>query len=347
MPFVPYTQQSRTSTRAHEEFDESFRGALAIAEPESLWAAQHGFVISSEGMLKATFPIPLDAAGYREFKGEAKYRSLYMRSISVFNDKTWQDGVEELAKIVESNEFIGWGEQPSKMATEWTRLPNTLVAQLLESNPNLELYRDPDTGTLTSKALFADDHPCNILLSGAGAFDNNRTTTVADILNGQFLSDLKTYARSIKGPNGKPMGFRGDGALILCNGSREQLLDEALKQDTLIRAVKNDATIVPPGTPGTAMVSAVTQRNRHLGTVGYQVCDELTSSSDNVLYVLLSGGPADNYPWLVMQQSSPEVITQDKDSAKYKESHKISYSAHGDCKAAALLPHRIVKYTIS
>jgi hypothetical protein len=344
MPFVPYTSGSRTAIRALEEFDNSFQSALSIAEPDSLWAAQHGLVLSTDA-LKTTFPIPLDAAGYKEFKGEIKYRSLYMRAISVFNDKTWQDGVEELASIVELPDFIGWNDQPSKMATEWTRLPNTLVAAVLEANPDLELYRDPDTGTLTSRTLFASDHPCNILLSGMGSFDNDRTTTQADILNGQFLNDLKAYARSIKGPNGQPMGLRGDGAVVLCNGSREQLLDEAFKQDMLIRTVSNAGVISPPGAAGTVSAAAL-QRNRHLGTVSYQVCDELTSSSDSVLYVVLAGNPA-LYPWVVMQEAAPEVIIQDKSDAKYKESLKISYSSHGQAKAAAMMPHRIVKYTIT
>lgn len=344
MPFVPYTQVPRTVARELEVFDDSFRGALAVAEPDSLWAAQFGFVLSSD-VLKATFPIPLDAAGYKEFKGEMKFRSLYERVISVFNDKTWQDGIEELADTIKSDRFLGWGEQPANMAREWTRLPNTLVAQMLESNPNLELYRDPDTLTLTSRALFADDHPCNILLSGMGTFDNNRGTTAADILNGNFFNDLKTYARSIKGPNGQPMGFRGDGATILCNGSREQLLDEATKLDTVIRTIKNDGTIVPPGTAGT-QVAAVTQQNRHKG-MAYQVLDELTSSSDNVLYVVLSGGPAENLPWVVMQDAAPRVIIQDESSHKFAQNLLVSYSADGKAKAAPLLPHRIVKYTIS
>jgi hypothetical protein len=344
MPFVPYTAGSRTATRALEQFDDSFQGALAIAEPEALWASQHGLVVSTDA-LKTTFPLPLDAVGYKEFKGEIKYRNLYHRTLTVFNDKTWQDGVEEFARVVELPDFIGWTEQPAKMAREWSRLPNTLVAALLEANPNLELYRDPDTGTLTNRALFADDHPVNVLDTTFGSFDNNRTTTQAAILDGTFFNDLKNYARSIKGPNGKPMGLRADGGVILCNGAREQLLDEALKLDTVIRTIKNDGTIVPPGTAGT-QVAAVTQANRHKGTLSYQVCDEFTSASDSVIYVLLQGNP-EAHPWVVMQQSSPEVIICDKSDAKYKESLKISYSSHGEAKAAAGVPHRIVKYTIT
>ncbi len=344
MPFVPYTSGSRTATRALEQFDEGLKGALAIADPSEMWAAQHGLVLSTDA-LKTTFPIPLYAAGYNEFKGDIKYRSLYMRAISIFNDKTWQDGVEELASIVELPDFIGWNDQPQAMAREWSRLPNTLVATVLEANPSLELYRDPDTGTLTTRALFADAHPCNVLDTAAGTFDNDRQTTQAELLNGTFFNDLKKYASTIKGPNGQYMGLSGAGATILCNPNREQLVDEATKQDQIIKAVSNAGVIAPPGSPGT-VAAAVAQRNRHLGTVSYQRCDELTTSSDDYLYVILAGNPA-LHPWVVMQEAAPEVIICDKSDAKYKTSLKISYSAHGMAKAAALMPHRIVRYQIT
>jgi hypothetical protein len=344
MPFVPYTSASRTATRALEEFDDSFRGALAVADPDSLWASQHGLVLSTDA-LKTTFPIPFDAAGYKEFKGDIKYRTLYMRALTVFNDKTWQDGVEELAAVVELPDFIGWNEAPGNMAREWSRLPNTLVAAVLEANPNLELYRDPDTQTLTARALFADDHPYNVIKSSVGSFDNDRTTTVAEILNGTFFSDLKTYANSIKGPNGQLMDVSASGGTIICNGTREELIDEALKQDTLVKAVSDAGVIAPPGSPGT-VAAAVVQRNRHMGLVSYTVARELTSSSDDYLYVVLTGNP-EQHPWVVMQEASPEVIIQDKSDAKYKTSLKISYSSHGQAKAAAMMPQRIVRYLIT
>lgn len=345
MPFVPYTAVPRTAARQLEEFDSSFKGALAIAEPESLWAAKHGLVISSNA-LKTTFPIPLDCVGYKEFKGEFKYRNLYHRVISVFNDKTWQDGVEELAAKLELPDYFGWAEQPAKMATEWTRLPNTLVAALLEANPNLELYRDPDTGTLTSRAWFADDHPFNILLSGVGSFDNNRTTTRAAIMNGQFFKEVKQYARSIKGANGQPMGLRATGGTIFCNGNNEDLLDEALKLDTVIREIQADGVVAPPGAIAGDTVAAVTQQNRHKNTMAYEVLDELTSASDDVIYVELSGNP-EAHPWVVMQESAPEVIICDESDAKYKATLKVSFSSHGTAKAAAMMPHKMVKYTIT
>lgn len=344
MPFVPYTSVSRTTARALEEFDDSFRGALAVAEPDSLWAAQLCLVLSTES-LSTTFPIPLSAAGYKEFKGDIKYRHIGERAITVFNDKTWQDGVEIEAKKIERENFLGWSDEPGNMAREWTRLPNTLVAEVLEANPNLELYRDPETKILTARALFATDHPFNLLDASVGTFDNDLATTEADILNGTFFKEIKEYARSIKGPNGKPYGLRATGGTILCNGTREELVDEALKQDTVIKALSDDGAITPPSAAGT-VVAAALQKNRHLGLMSYIVADELTDASDDYLYVFLSGNPA-AHPLVVMQESSPEVIIQDKDSALYKKHLKVSYSSHGEAKAAAMMPLKIVRVTIS
>ena len=345
MPFVPYTSVPRTAARQLEKFDSSFKGALAVAEPEELWASKLGLVLTTDA-LKTTFPIPLDCVGYKEFKGEFKYRNLYHRAISVFNDKTWQDGVEELAGKLELPDYFGWDEQPGKMAAEWTRLPNTLVATMLEANPNLELYRDPDTGTLTARALFATDHPRNILNPGLGVNDNTMDTTQAEILNGTFFKNLKKKARAIKGPNNQPMGFRATGGTILCNGEREDILDEALKSDSVIRALKNDGAIAPPATLGTAGVAAVMTNNRHKGTMGYLVADELTTASDDYLYVLLSGN-AEAHPWVVMQESAPEVIICDENDQKYKDRLLVSYSSHGEAKAAPMLPHRIIRVHIT
>jgi hypothetical protein len=141
------------------------------------------------------------------------------------------------------------------------------------------------------------------------------------------------------------MGIRATGGTIICNGTREELVDEALKQDTLIKVVSDAGEITPPAAAGT-VVAAATQRNRHLGLLSYVVADELTDASDDYLYVILSGNP-ELHPWVVMQESTPEVIICDKSDAKYKTNLKISYSSHGKAKAAAMMPHRIVRYQIT
>src|SRR5690606_30678332 len=93
------------------------------------WAAQLGFLRTTDA-LKTTFPIPLDAAGYKELKDDIRFRSLYHRSLSM-KSKEWFDGVEAKAIEVEAPDFSDWAGQPAAMAFEWERQPNLIVADLL------------------------------------------------------------------------------------------------------------------------------------------------------------------------------------------------------------------------
>lgn len=337
MPFLRYTAVSRTAARALEEFSDAMRGALAIAEPQ-LWAAQWGLVVSTDA-IKMTFPIPLDAAGYKEFKGDIKYRSVYSRALSMI-PKKWTDGVEELAEVVEAPDFIDWAGQPGKIAREWLRLPDVLAAGVLEANPLLDFYRDPDTNTAGTRHLFAGDHPNNVLI-GAGSFNNDRTTTVADILSGQFFKDASTYYAGIKGPNGQPMGLRLSGGSVLTSLNRDQLFEEALKQDSVIRAIDN------LGKPAvTGVVAVTTQKNRFQNYITHITANELTSTSDDYFYTLANGND-EAVPFVIMQGATPEEILHDKTSSKYKEHLKIGMAYVGAANVAAALPHRIARWHIT
>ena len=122
-------------------------------------------------------------------------------------------------------------------------------------------------------------------------------------------------------------------------------VDDPLRERFAKLAGKRYTFTLSDAVPG-GVVAAATQRNRHVGIMSHIQADELTTASDDYLYVILSGNPA-LYPWVVMQEASPEIIIQDKSDAKYKTSLKVSYSSHGEAKAAAMLPHKIVRVTIS
>jgi hypothetical protein len=333
---VPFLQVSRDAAQALTEFSDEFRTALQLGDFD-LWAAQHGLVRSTDA-LRTIFPIPLSAAGYHEFKGDMKYRSLYQRSLSM-KSKTWQDGVEEFARVIEAPDFIDWAGQPGEMAREWLRLPNVIVMAMLEANPLLDFYRDSDSNTASTRALFAADHPFNVLQPALGNFTNDLTTTHADIASGKFFKDISLHYRNIKGPNGKPLGLRMSGGTFLVNPSNEIEFKEALEQDMLIRAVDNAGKI-----DATANVVAAAARNNiYKGTMGYTVTDE--SSQVDWLYAIAAGKPG-LHPWVV-QQGQVEEIVQDKSDAKYKDTLKVSISEVGQVNAAAALPHRITRIHIT
>lgn len=333
---APYLQVSRDAARALEEFSDEFRSALALGDV-SPWARNHGLVRTTDA-LKTTFPIPLDAAGYKELKGDIKFRTLYHRSLSM-KSKEWYDGVEAKAIEVEAPDFADWAGQPAAMAFEWARQPNQVVADLLAlsslDGPLLDFYRDEDSGTASTKRLFASGHPYNVLQTGLGTFDNRMTTTVAKIASGAFFDEANAHFRSIKGPNGKPLGLRMGGGSVLVPPQRENVFKDYLGQDTLVRAVMN---------AGGEVVAAVTQNNLWKGTVGYDVADEFADQDH--FYAFAAGRPG-LHPWVVQVGTAPEEILHDKSSELYKRSRKIGVAYVGQLNAAAALPHGIVRVEIT
>lgn len=335
----PNLQISRDASRALEEFSDEFRSALVIASDFPLWAAQLGLVRTTSA-LKTTFPLPLSAAGYAEFKGDHKFRSLYSRSMSM-RTRVWQDGVEEFAHVIEAPDFIDWAGEPARMATEWSRLPNELVADLLAegalAGPLLSLYNDPDTGTAGSRRLFAVDHPFNVLDAAYGTFNNILQVAEADITSGAAWDAITDHFNGIMGPNGKPMGLSFSGGTCLIPSTRENLFKNALEFDTLIRGVADDGAV----NSGTR-VAAVTQNNRYKGTFGYTKAVELADQDH--FYAIAANGPV---PWVVQQEGSPIQFVWDKTSERYKATLKVAFSSVGKLNAAAAMPHRIARVEIT
>lgn len=332
----PYLQVSRDAARALEEFSEEFRGALVLGEITP-WAANLGLVRNTEA-LKTTFPLPIDAAGYKEFKGDPKYRTLYHRSMSMVS-RLWQDGVEEFIRVIEAPDFIDWAGAPANMAREWARQPNLLVADLLAESslngPLLNFYDDPDTKVAGTRRLFAADHPYNVFKEGLGTFDNRLSTTVAEIESGAFFDEANAYFRSIKGPNGKPLGLRLGGGSVLAPATRENLFKNNLEQDTLVRAVTNLA--------GTENVAATTKANLWKGTIGYTIADEL--EDQNHFYIFAAGRPG-LYPWAI-QMGSPQETIFDASSERARSTLKVSISYVGQMNAMCALPHGIARVEIT
>lgn len=332
---APYLQVSVDAKRALEVFSDEMREALALGQFMP-WAGQHG-LLDSSGALKKTFPIPVSAAGYSEFKGDIKFRSLFHRSMSM-KSKEWHDGVEVPAR--ELVDFTSWTEQPAAMAYEWMRHPNVLVMAMLEANPLLDFYRDPDSNTASARALFAHDHPANVFDSSIGTIDNDANTTVADILSGKFFDDAEEYFSTIKGPNGKFMGLSMTGGNCLVPPHRAALFKKALELDTIIRAVDTSGGVGN----ASSNIAAVTQQNQWKNTVGWTKTDESTQSS--IFYAVAAPKPG-LFPWVVLTDGSPEERVWDESSEKYKDHGKVAIAYIGNANVAACLPHRIRRYTIT
>jgi phage major head subunit gpT-like protein len=329
-----YNSVSRTVQGALTEYSDAFKSALAIAAEEvTSWATDLGMTATSNA-IKTIYPFPIFAAGYHEFKGEIKYRSLYDRQISM-RGKQWQDGVTEKAAVIEAGDFMGWGEQPAAMALEARRLPNTIVAAMLASNsfagPALEIYRNPDDSSADIvKALFASDHRYNVLDASVGTFDN---TDIHDALDDDFLTEQKEYFRGLKGPNGQPLGLRMTHLLV--PASLEEQARKLLESDILVEAVLNGSTVV--GGVGVA--------NRHKGTVTLVVADELQEGTNPYVYALALNKPGMK-PWIVQTTGAAEELVRDKESDYYKTTLKVSIAHVIDANVGAAFPQAIRRIEI-
>lgn len=350
----PYFQVSRDAARALEEFSDQFRGALALAETTD-WSDLGLSYTLANAAGTATFPLPIDAAGYKEFKGDIKYRRLYERSMS-FRTKQWSDGVQEQAAVIEGNQFNGWTDAPGNMAREWKRLPLLLLASILQGTapgtnapaayfgPNLGLYADRDSNTPSSIPLFSDSHQANVFDPAVGLFNNIRTTTHAAIADGSWADDLATYAASVLGANGKPLGITVEGSTVLTPTSLTREFKKTLQSDTLLNAITN------AGAPqGRANVVAVTQRkNIDFGQISGTEVKEFSIANgwDQIFYVVLGGNP-ELRPWVVLSDNAPEERLFDKSSEFYKDTNMVKIGYIGNANAGAAMPHRIVRYQIT
>lgn len=308
---------SRDAQRALEEFSQDFSATLVQGTGVEQWAKTYGLHKSSRA-IKTTFPIPLSAAGYKEFLGDIKYRSLYEKSLSI-TPKTYQDGVAELASIVEAPDFIGWSAEPAAVAAAADSHLNELVAALLTANPTLEI---------DGKAMFAADHPFNVVKSSVGTFDND----IAGAGTRFTIANLKTAKaafRAIKAPNGKPLGLRMTHALF--PAAQEEEVKDLLENDMLIQAIEDS--------DGDKQFGAV--GNRHKGTIKPIFSDEL--ESDDVWYPLALNKPG-MVPWIVLDEGAPEEIRSDKSSALYASSLKIGVAYILRAGGALALPQCIQRW---
>lgn len=322
---TPYNLVSRDAQLALTEFSNEFEAAMSIADPDNLWANQYGLAYTSTA-IATRFPIPLSAAGYVERKGDDRLRSLYERTLGV-KPKEWVDGVQILKSILEAPDFVGWASEPTRIAREGIRQPNTLVAELLEANPLCDLYREENEGgtVLSTLHLFeAANHLVNVVEPDLGTF-GNITTVSGGSINAALIKILKAKFRARKGPNGKPMGLRFD--TLVVPAAREEEAKDFFESDNLILAVLNGATTV----------GGVPTNNRHKGTVNVVVGDELTNADK--LYALDSRSGA--RPWIIQTSGSPEEITYDESSDFYKDTGKVAKKYVLKMGVAAALPQAI------
>ena len=280
---------SSDAQRALEDFAQDF--ALALTQPGvEQWAKENGLYRASRA-LRTTYPVPVSAAGYAEFSGDVKYREIFEKSLSL-TPKTWQDGVAELASVIEAPDFIGWTSEPAAIAAAASALLNQIIADALAANATC----------WDGEAFFADAHPFNVFDTSVGTFDNDFTGS-GTTLTAANLKLAKQRMRQIKAPNGKPLGLRL--THILLPAALEETAKDLLEQDMVIQASGSTFAAVD---------------NRHKGTVKMIISDEL--ADDSKWYGLGLNKPG-MVPWIVQDEGAPEEIRSDKTSHLYQTTLKV------------------------
>lgn len=308
----PFDQVSSDAQIALTQFTEQLALALSQGSTEQ-WARAAGAVLVSKA-LRSRMPIPVSAAGYKEFEGDLRYRSLFEKSVEIV-PKLWQDGVAEKAHVVEAPDFIGWMDEPARMSAAALSLPNEQVAALLEAGVSTVCDFD-------GEFFFDTDHPVNIFDPTSGTFSNDFTGAGTNLSSGN-LKLAKERFRKIKAPNGKPMGLRMTHLIV--PPALEETARDLLERDLIVES---------------NTIGAVD--NRHKGTVSLIVADELTD--DAAFYGLAMNKPGVK-PWgLHFLSDMPEINVLGKDSAMYERERKVGVDGVWGVGANYLLPHCIHRW---
>lgn len=324
---TPFYQVSGDAQRALEQFSLEYTDAFAAA-PADDWTTLGSRV--SSNAIKTTYPCPVSAAGYVERKGDDKLRSLFERSLTMKN-KEYVDGVAEKAMILRAPDFTGWGSEPSRIALEAKRHPCTLVAAMLEANPQLSFYQDEALGSTDfALGLFGATHPVNVFDTSLGTFDNDLTASAFDQ---DLFETLFTEFATRKGANGKPMRLKP--THVLCHASDYQTARKFLESDMMRAAFLE-------GGDGSTKNTNQISNNIWRGAVVPVLCHELTTAGTFYFLDATAGAK----PWIVQDGGAPEEIVYDTNSDLYKSQGKLGVKYVLQMGVAPALPHAIVRVVI-
>jgi len=310
MPFRNYDMVSVDAQTALTAYVAAFVDAL-VGQPKP-WAQGLGLFRSGKLPIKTKWPISLSTAGYQPQEGDSRFRTLADEFVEVVSEN-WQDGIAELARVVEAPDFFGWGEEPQNMAKAANALLNKIVATLLAGGKTADCW--------DGKKFFATNHPVNKFAKGGATFLNLSTTKPVGVSSLEFM---KQHFRSLKAADGSSLGL--ELGTILSPGALDEPWKDVLERDLIVEAVAGTDT------------DAATVSNRHKGTVDLTVGNELTE--DDVYYGIAKGGTVK--PW-GLQKGDVENLILDKESALYEREKKVGIDSTCEANGALLFPHAIIR----
>lgn len=326
------TQHDKTSVDRLREFSDAFIEAYALG-PQSNWfeAIAHNELSDAP---EVVFMVPVHAAGYEEFLGELRYRSLAQRRARVI-PRLWQDGVKELEGRVAQASWLGWNLQAQLMADQAMRLPAKTILQLLTANGGAGGYvglYDTDTTPNATYTLFHAAHLNNVVDASKGTFDNTALAGSGGFTSTNVGAWFSHFA-GLKAPDGESsLGLRLTHVLV--PRQLEVAARNFFASDYLIRAIIDSGNVAAAGQ----------EQNLYKGLVEVLVSDELTSGT--VVYPLALNKPG-MMPFVTVQAPSPEIIVQDKTSHLYQTSLHVGVAALHKVNSGIVFPQTIAKATFS
>lgn len=299
--FVPLDAQA-----AVIEYDAKFAQALqGYPEPIGLKYAYK----STGASLIRRFHLPLDAAGYEQFKGTLPFRQLSQKFFDVTIEK-WADGVAEDADLVEAVDFNGFSTQPEVMARNAKMFPDDKLAEIINTGESIAL-----TWAGSGVNFLDTAHPVSLIGGGApGTFQNFWSNTDLTEPN---VTLLLTALLERKGANGRSLGLKG----------LELLLPTALYE-------KGRRLVEVPTLDGGGS-------NPLFGRLKPVLWPQLDASR----WAIVDNSRPELNPLIVVigpHGEAPETITHDKDSSLYKTSMRVGFNAVLRMGFGAGMPHAIV-----
>jgi hypothetical protein len=295
-------------------FETAFVNSMQAMPPDWLSAELVESMTAGPDTLIARFPVPIQAAEYKEFLGTVEFRELSAKFFDM-SFKEWVDAVAEKVVTLMSNQWTGWGSQPAAMALASRTLELKAAALALEAGTTIVNWDDLGTGAVN---FFDTQHPINPTTGGGGVQSNILTGMTPSNAN---FDRIRDRFRDFRAPNGERMGLEWTGLLYPAG---------------LASSIEN---IIAPNTNGVQIVAPDGEINpfRWRGKVWGRYVPHF--SSDTVYYAVATNRP-DIKPLAAMRKLAPqrvdmatgrvtvgssdiETIVYDMSDTMYKQTGKV------------------------
>jgi hypothetical protein len=293
--------------------------------------------------LNYKMPLSVGDPLFQKISGDFRYRRLGELMLSVATE-LWQDGVLAEARVIESDQWTGWGKQPAKMALAAIKIASRAIAAAIQAGkttPSLENLE----GSTTIK-FFDANHPVDPFDAGKGSFSNLFTTSA---LTAAVVDVVWQAINTMKSPNG--VDYRNlTWTHVLVGKDLEQAARRLFENPDPILVSSGTSTqqVLRPNIIAKYGIKVMASPYLTDAGVWYPICTEEDGEAPWITLRKLSAnptaagvGPATNNEF--------EMIVDDKSSELYKHGSKagprghVGIAAKREVGAALTTPFRLFR----